>query len=123
MKSFHFTDKSLLIFFVASFVAAGFVLAFASQRALDLNTNKNWWTVSFANPTDATLTFGIANHSPTTSFSYTLTSSNGKKTDTVSVNIPTGNTQTVEPVTPDGFVAPFRASVQHDGMTQEIYKN
>lgn len=123
MKSLRFTDKSLLIFLVGCFIVAGFILAFASQQALDLNADKNWWTISFANPADATLTFGIANHSPTTSFSYTLTSSNGKKTDTVSIDIPTGNTRTVTPVTPDGFVAPFRVSVQHDGATQEIYKN
>ena len=116
------SDHSVLMFFTAGFCLVSLVLFSASRQALDPDQNKNWWSTSFVSPSDSSPDFSIANHTPTTDFSYSLVSGDTETTP-ISVRIPSGATQTLVLATPDNLSSPFRIVIHHSDETREIVKN
>lgn len=67
------TQKSLLSSFFFLFLASALFLFWQSDRELDPDQGKNWWTLSFALPKQTeSLSFNLENHSDQTAFSYEI---------------------------------------------------
>lgn len=67
------SQKKLIIISILIFVASAIVLFWQSDRELDPNQGKNWWTLSFAMPNqEESLSFIVENHSDQTHFSYQI---------------------------------------------------
>lgn len=67
------TQRSLLISFLLLFIVSTIFLFWRSDRELDPDQGKNWWTLSFALPKQVeSLSFNLENHSRETTFSYEI---------------------------------------------------
>ena len=67
------TGKSLAISLFVLFALSAAYLFSVNERGLDPNQGKNWWSVSFAEPTkDTSFAFVISNHTATNQFRYTV---------------------------------------------------
>lgn len=67
------SQKKLILVSLLLFVASALVLFWQSDRELDPDQGKNWWTLSFALPNqEESLSFVIENHSDQTNFSYEI---------------------------------------------------
>jgi hypothetical protein len=116
------SDRSILLASLGLFLVASLLLFSASHQALDPDQNKNWWSVDFDHPTDSSTDFTIVNHTPTTDFSYSL-SSGDTSTNLVSITIPSGATQTFTPAAPEASSTSLRLTIRHGGESREIHKN
>ncbi|OIP58397.1 MAG: hypothetical protein AUK19_03630 [Candidatus Moranbacteria bacterium CG2_30_45_14] len=67
------TQKSLPISFLLLFIASTLFLFWQSDRELNPDQGKNWWTLSFVLPKQTeSLSFNLENHSNQTAFSYEI---------------------------------------------------
>ncbi len=87
---------SALIIAGLLFLSAAF-LFMKNDRELDPDYRKNWWTLAFAAPADASDSrFIIVNHTPSSSFTYELRGSEGL-IETHVVSIPVRTERIIEP--------------------------
>lgn len=72
-KTNPMSQKFLISIFFLLFTCSALVLFWQSDRELDPNQGKNWWTLSFAVPEQKeSLSFIVENHSDQTQFEYTI---------------------------------------------------
>lgn len=70
-------QQRIIIFIVTLFILSSTWLFFVSSRTLEVDLEKNLWTVSFSDPKSEGLDFEVKNHSDRTDFHWEIL--NGKK--------------------------------------------
>ncbi len=116
------SDTKILLCFLLGFVVCSFALAYASKQALDPDNGKNWWVVSFVDPTGANLDFTLENHSDTAHFTYTITRDR-TLTDATVLDIPNGQSRTIH-VEPSTGAEKVIIDIQGSNKDKkELYKN
>lgn len=68
-----------IIFFIITLVVLSSVwLFFSSNKVLDLNYGKDWWSIYFIEPKSKNIDFVIENHSSKNNFHWVVLSGNNK---------------------------------------------
>jgi len=114
-------QKKIILFLIILFIAGSAWLFYASDKLTDPNTGKNWWAISFVDPTGKGLSFIIENHSDQNNFHWEVLSNN-KKVRAGDETIGKGASQKV---TLDGNSEPGKIiiDVTAGNEKKEIYKN
>jgi hypothetical protein len=73
-----FSSKKIIIIFLICFTLSSIWLSYKSERILDLNYEKNWWSTYFIEPKSESLSFIIENHSDKESFEIEIFSKKDK---------------------------------------------
>lgn len=111
-------DRRLALFFVGSMAIAFIVIAFfVDQLALDPNTNKSWWSVSFVDPKSADFNFVITNHTKDNGFTYTISNSMKvipSQEDAETIAVAPGESMTIHPLIPDKYRKNAVITIWHD---------
>lgn len=71
-------QKKIILFLIVLFIASSAWLFHASDKLTDPNAGKNWWALSFNEPTSQNLDFTIENHSDQTVFHWEVLQNNQK---------------------------------------------
>lgn len=114
-------QQKIILFLIVLFITGSAWLFYASDRFIDPNVGKNWWAISFSDPTSQSLTFTIENHSNQTAFHWEVLSNN-KKVRAGDETIGKGASQKV---TLDENSDPGKIiiDVNAENEKKEIYKN
>ena len=92
----------------------------ASDKFTDPNIGKNWWAISFENPTNPSLYFVIENHSNSTTFHWTIIGT--QKLQEGDEEIAKGATKTI-PIENNFNQEKIRIEVTSENEKKAIYKN
>lgn len=65
-------QRNIIIFLLVIFIASSAWLFRASNQFTDPNIGKNWWAISFSDPTSKNINFTIENHSEKTDFHWAV---------------------------------------------------
>lgn len=118
----NLSEKHLILVFCLLFAISSLFLFWKNETELDPNYQKNWWTLSFAEPENIeSLNFTIENHSDTKAFRYQLLI--GKQIGPEqTIEVPKGERKTVmvETKATDGLRTSVR--VFTDEEKKEIYR-
>ncbi|HAT73408.1 MAG: hypothetical protein US30_C0001G0040 [Candidatus Moranbacteria bacterium GW2011_GWF2_36_839] len=71
-------QKKIIFFLIILFIASSVWLFYLSEKILDPNVGKNWWSVSFSDSKSEDLDFTIENHSDKDNFQWIVLSGNDK---------------------------------------------
>jgi hypothetical protein len=114
----------VLIFSAILFAVSAVWLSYASQRHMDPNYQKNWWSLSFSDPKGRSMDFIISNHSPQTTFHWQILADKTVVNEN-DVAIAKGESKTVPVITTDFQDKKITILVTHisDSDKKEIYKN
>ena len=118
-------QKKIILFLLILFIASSAWLFHASDKLTSPNTGKNWWTLSFANPTSPNLNFTIENHADQTAFHWEVLSNN-QILQQGDATIKKGTSQNVTPTINSGagkIVIDVTAGGDDKNNKEEIYKN
>jgi hypothetical protein len=107
---------------VALFVVASGWLFFQVNRELDPNDGKNWWTLAFESRDAGSLSFGIENHSDSTTFSYSV-SHDKDVIDAGALTLEKGGRKTISPSENAAAGRTIITVTASDGSTKEIYRD
>ncbi len=120
-KKYFMQQKKIILFLISLFIASSTWLFYASDRFINPNVGKNWWALSFVEPTSSNLTFTIENHSDQTVFHWKILENN-QKIEEGDAKIEKGASQNV---TPDESFSngKFVIDVTTGQDKKEIYKN
>lgn len=114
-------QKKIILFSIILFIAASAWLSFASHNFIDPNVGKNWWALSFADPSAQNLDFTIANHSNQSKFHWEVLKNNQKlKEGNMTIQKGANQNVTLE----ENFTGgKFIINVTTEQEKREIYKN
>ncbi|PIP26491.1 MAG: hypothetical protein CO140_04250 [Candidatus Moranbacteria bacterium CG_4_9_14_3_um_filter_40_7] len=111
----------IIIFILILFVASSVFLFWKSDRGLDMDYQKDWWSVSFAYAKNTDLSFVIENHSDNNNFSWEIIS--GKETLQKSdIAVARGEKKNLE-IDLSDLTGRVFVRVSDGKTSQEIYKN
>lgn len=65
-------QRNIIIFLIVLFLASSSWLFRASDKFVDPNIGKNWWSIYFSDPNSNNLNFTIENHSDQTDFHWAV---------------------------------------------------
>ncbi|MDP2837837.1 MAG: hypothetical protein Q8O53_00975 [Candidatus Moranbacteria bacterium] len=92
-----FSEKHLVLWFIALFAVGVLFLFWQNKRELDPNLGKSWWTLSFATPEhQESLDFTIENYSNATTFHYEVVAEK-KVLASETINLIRGEKKTIAP--------------------------
>jgi len=96
-------------------------LAWIAQSQQSLTKDKDWWAISFTqpSPTSDSLQFTIENYSNNESFIYSITGT-GAQSSEGTIQIKKGEQQIVSP--PTTIKPPAQITVTSNNTSKEIYK-
>lgn len=118
------TGKSLTASLFILFALSAAYLFSVNERGLDPDTGKNWWSLSFAEPTkESSLVFIVSNHTATDEFRYTV-SADGQTLAEGTFVVEPGNDMTRVPAV--NFMPQsgrITITVTHDGKEETIYRS
>lgn len=88
-------QRNIIIFIIILFIASSFWLFRASDKFINPNVGKNWWTIYFVDPNSENLDFVIENHSNQSNFHWQVLANN-KSIREKDVNIEKGEVETIK---------------------------
>jgi hypothetical protein len=115
------SHRNIILTTILLLVISFMSLSFVEWRAMDPDTDKNWWVLAFADPHGSKTDFIIENHSDSTRFSYEILADSTKVQDST-VEISKGETKTISTnheVTDQKITIIVQTS---EGDKKEIYK-
>jgi hypothetical protein len=117
-------NKKLIITIASLLLVCSVYLSWTELRQADLNTGKNWWALSFADPKSFDPSFVIENHSTGNSFHWTVLTAGKTKLREGDVNVPNGEFADVKLNSLD-FPAQGKIMIDVSAGTdkKEIYKD
>ncbi len=118
------TEKRLWLSLFFLFSLTTGYLFLMNERGLDPNREKNWWSLSFAEPREETsLVFVVSNHTASNIFRYTI-SSDGRMLTEGELSVAPGTDFTHAP-TVDFPPQSDRITitVSHEGRDETIYRS
>lgn len=65
-------SKKIILLIVAMFLLSSLWLSYISQKQMNPDYQKDWWTLSFDSPKSSSLDFVITNHSKGSNFHWQL---------------------------------------------------
>lgn len=118
------TEKRLAISLFILFALSAAYLFAVNERGLDPDQEKNWWSLSFAEPAnESSLVFIISNHTATDRFHYAI-SNDGNVLIEGELSIEPGNDFTQ---VPSAVIRPTAGrvtiTVTHEGREETIYRS
>ncbi len=116
------SQRFLILTFITLFVASALFLFWQNERELDPEQGKNWWTLSFALPSNQeSLDFTVENHSDNTKFRYSIIADDETFAE-ATFEVPRGGKITI---TPSVLIQPdtrTRVIVTAMDQKKEIYR-
>ncbi|MDO9231836.1 MAG: hypothetical protein Q7U36_05180 [bacterium] len=116
-------QKKIILFLLITFIASSVWLFYVSDKILDPNVGKNWWSISFSDSKSENLDFVIENHSDKDNFQWVVLSGNDtiKESD---VTIKKGEISSVNVNFEDSYRnKKITIQVTSGDEKKEIYKN
>ncbi|MGB3072715.1 MAG: hypothetical protein WBB68_00415 [Candidatus Moraniibacteriota bacterium] len=118
------TEKRLVVSLFFLFALSAAYLFSVNERGLDPDQDKDWWSVSFAEPKNAaSLVFVVSNHTATSDFRYAVSvDSQTLAEGTLSVTPKTDLTHvpTISSMPQSGRIT---ITVSHEGKEETIYRS
>lgn len=115
-------NKKIIIATLFLLLASAVYLAWTEKRQADLDLNKNWWTLAFADPKSSSLSFSIENHSDKSDFHWQILADN-KKIQEGDAKISKSLTWTSDVQVTNLAGKNVIISVSNGADKKEIYKN
>ncbi|MCX6763755.1 MAG: hypothetical protein NTZ97_03440 [Candidatus Moranbacteria bacterium] len=114
-------EKKIIIFIAVLFILSSVFLFFISDRYLNSEAQKDWWSAYFVNAKDASLNFVIENHSQNNNFHWEVSKDNNKLNEG-DVNISKGDMKSID-LNNINATGKIIIDVSDGTDKKEIYKN
>lgn len=116
-------QKKIIFFLIVLFIASSVWLFYVSDKILDPNIGKNWWSISFSDSKSENLYFIIENHSDKDNFQWVVLSGNDKIKES-NVSVKKGETYSTDINFEDNYRnKKITIQVILGDEKKEIYKN
>lgn len=114
--------NSIIISFAVLMFLSFFYLAFTENRQADLDYQKDWWILSFQDPTGQDVNFTIENHSNQSNFHWEILRGS-EKLEEKDVEILKGESVVIDSVSAENLQGKIIVKVSDSVNKKEIYKN